>query len=547
MRPLKTMGYSHLRTILVLSLVFSFLFSRRVYGQETQIKQPVHLLHSGTFHAYFTRFAQQEQELLGKAPIVPWSWFVGNIPWLDVPDKELEEEYYFRWYAFQKHIHRTPYGYVIDEFLDSVPWAGKYNTIDAAAQHHIREARWLRDQSYAEQYARFWFSPAGEPQRYSFAAADAVYSLYLANNDRDLAIDLLPALVRNYETWVQTHRDSNGLFWQIDDRDGMEDSVGGSGYRPSINSYMYGDAIAISKIARMAGNSALADQYNGEARELRAIVEARLWNPKDQFYETIPRVPDAKWVGVRELVGYVPWYFDLPQHDRNVAWKQLTDPQGFVGTFGPTTAERRSLRYRFYDPHECLWNGPSWPFATTQTLVGLANLLNGPHQSTIEADQYWKLFTTYMHSQHINLSNGQRIPWIDEDLDPDTGEWLARSLLISRKQPPANRGRYYNHSGFADLVVTGLFGIRPGDGNVLTIHPLLAPANWTYFALDGLPYHGHLLTVFYDRDGDRYHRGRGFQVLCDGVRVATSQDLSQISVQLPSKMVRHNMKWLTVD
>ena len=34
----------------------------------------------------------------------------------------------------------------------------------------------------------------------------------------------------------------NGLFYQIDDRDGMEFSAGGSGARPTINSYMYGDA-----------------------------------------------------------------------------------------------------------------------------------------------------------------------------------------------------------------------------------------------------------------------------------------------------------------
>jgi hypothetical protein len=529
------MSNSYFRAVLVLSLAFGYLFWQEGYGQQEQTKEPVRILHPRTFQEYFTRFAQQEQEFLGNAPTAPWAWFEANIPWLDVPDKELEELYYFRWYAFQKHIHRTPYGYVIDEFLDSVPWAGKYNAIDAAAGHHIREARWLRDQSYAEQYARFWFSPAGEPQRYSFAAADAVYSVYLANNDRDLAINLLPALVRNYETWVQTHRDSNGLFWQIDDRDGMEDSIGGSGYRPSINSYMYGDAIAISKIAGLAGNAVLAEQYKASASELRSIVETRLWNPKDQFYETIPRTPDAKWVGVRELIGYVPWYFDLPQPDRNIAWEQLTDPQGFAGTFGPTTAERRSPRYRFHDAHECLWNGPSWPFATTQTLVGLANLLNGPQQSIIGPDQYWELFAAYVHSQHIHLSDGQRIPWIDEDLDPDTGEWIARSLLTSRKQLPANRGRYYNHSGFADLVVTGLFGIRPGDGNLLTIHPLLTPTNWSYFALDGLPYHGHLLTVFYDRDGNRYHRGKGLQVLCDGILVATSQDLSPISVQLPSK------------
>jgi len=42
------------------------------------------------------------------------------------------------------------------------------------------------------------------------------------------------------------------LFWQIDDRDGMEVSVGGSGKRATINSYMYGGAKAIAKIAAMA-------------------------------------------------------------------------------------------------------------------------------------------------------------------------------------------------------------------------------------------------------------------------------------------------------
>ena len=66
---------------------------------------------------------------------------------------------------------------------------------------------------------------------------------------------------------------------------------------------------------------------------------------------------------------------------REVAWQQLTDPNGFAAPFGPTTAERRHPRFNERHNHECLWNGPSWPFATTQTLVALANLLNhdGPN------------------------------------------------------------------------------------------------------------------------------------------------------------------------
>jgi len=503
-------------------------------GLNAQGRPQTELLQPESYHHYFTEFAKQEHDFLQDQPVVQWPWFADNIPWLDVPDKDLEQIYYFRWYSFQKHIRHTPDGYIIDEFLDNVPWAGKFNSINCAATDHLKEARWLRDTTYAEQDARFWFSPDGEPRRYSFAAADSIYSVYLSNGDKELVTGLLPALVNNYGAWEKTHQDANGLFWQIDDRDGMEDSIGGSGYRPTINSYMYGDAVAISKIATINGDEALSSQYTKKAGDLRALVEHRLWNPKDEFYETVPRNSGASWVGVRELIGYVPWYFDLPQPDRVVAWQQLTAADGFAGKFGPTTAERRSPRYRFYNPHECLWNGPSWPFATTQTLVALANLLNGPPQTIIGPKEYREVLAAYVSSQHIRLANGEMIPWIDEDLDPDTGQWIARTILEERKQPPANRGRYYNHSGFADLIITGLLGLRPAPGNTLTIHPLVS-GQWQWFALDGLPYHGHLLTVFYDKTGSRYHRGAGLRVLCDGVEVASEQTLAPLTVHLPAE------------
>lgn len=492
------------------------------------------LLNPESFHHYFTGFVAQEHDFLRDEPSLQWTWFERNIPWLDLPDKQIEEIYYFRWYSFQKHIRQSPNGYILDEFLDDVPWAGKYNSINAAAAHHLREARWLRDPTYAQQYARFWFSPGGEPKRYSFPAADATYAVYLAQGDKQLPLDLLSKLVDNYESWEKTNRDPNGLFWQIDDRDGMEDTIGGSGYRPTINSYMYGDALAISRIAAIAGDWVLARKYAMKADELQRLVEAHLWNPHADFYETLPRKTDTTWVDVRELMGYVPWYFDLPAPDRAVAWKQLYDPEGFMGTYGPTTAERRSPRFRYAFDHECLWNGPSWPFATTQTLVALANLLNGPPQNVIDNEQYFTLLSTYVRSQHIKRSDGTMIPWIDEDLDADTGEWIAREILERKKEPPSNRGRYYNHSGFADLIVTGLIGLRPAPGDTLTIHPLLPAGRWKYFALEGVPYHGHLLTIFYDETGAKYHRGAGLHVFCDGTQLARSYSFAPLIVHLPS-------------
>jgi len=507
-------------------------------GVRAQNQPSGPVLQPENFRHYFTGFVRDEQEMLGAAPALPWEWFVRNIPWLDTPDAEMEQIYYFRWYAFQKHLERTPDGYVINEFLDNVPWAGTFNTIDTAAGHHIREARWLRDPEYVDDYTRFWFGADGQPRRYSFWAADSVYQLYLATGNRDLAESLLPALESNYRAWEATHQDANGLFWQIDDRDGMEDSISGNGYRPTINSYMYGDAMAISRIAAMAGDRQIAAQYRDKATQLRGLIESRLWDPHDEFYETVARHSASGWSGVRELIGYIPWYFEIPPPEHDVAWQFLFAPGGFAGQYGPTTAERSSPRFRYKVHHECLWNGPSWPFATTQTLVALANLLNGPKQTVMTRDDYFRLLSTYTHSQHIRLPDGRTIPWIDEDLDADTGEWIARDILISWHAQPKNRGRYYNHSGYADLIITGLIGLRPQAGNQVVIHPLLPAGKWSYFALDGLPYHGHLLTILYDRTGTRYHRGKGFQVLCDGRVIAHADELQDLSGMLTTSGLR---------
>ena len=157
-----------------------------------------------------------------------WEWLRQNIPFFECADKDLEEMYYFRWWTFRKHIKETPDGYVITEFLPDVPWAGKVNTISCSAAHHFYEGRWLRNRKYLADYARFWFRGGGNPRLYSFWAADALRAWTSVTQDQYLTGGLFPELVANYQEWEKSHQDPNGLFWQIDDRDGMEYSIGGS-------------------------------------------------------------------------------------------------------------------------------------------------------------------------------------------------------------------------------------------------------------------------------------------------------------------------------
>jgi hypothetical protein len=67
-------------------------------------------------------------------------------------------------------------------------------------------------------------------------------------------------------------------------------------------------------------------------------------------------------------------------------------------------------------------------------------------------------------------------------------------------------------------VITGLLGILPQPDDTLRISPII-PSNWTYFALENLAYHGHLVTILYDKDGSRYNTGPGLSVFVNGVKV----------------------------
>jgi len=420
-----------------------------------------------------------------------------------------------------KHIKPTPDGYVISEFLPNVRWAGKDNSLSCASGLHIYEGRWIRDPQYIDDYSRFWFRHGGNPRLYSCWLADAIWARYLVTGNPSLTLDLLPDLVSNYEGWEKSKYEPQvGLFQQIDDRDGMEDSIGGSGFRPTINSYMYGDAMAISHIANLAGSQSLAQQYAEKAGILKKRVEQSLWDPEGQFFKTLPAKPGSQMVAVREEIGFIPWYFNLPDASGGfeAAWKQLMDPLGFFAPFGPTTAERRDPQFMAPHKHDCLWNGPSWPYATTQTLIALANLLDNYSQNIVTKDDYLTLLTCYANSQY---RDGK--PWIAEDLDALTGKWIV----------DLPRSVYYNHSGYADLIITGLVGLRPRADDVVDIRPLV-PVSWDYFCLQNVPYHGHLLTIFFDKIGQRYHQGVGLHVLSDGQEFMHSDTLQNITGTLPT-------------
>ena len=472
-----------------------------------------------------------------------FGWYESHIPFFESPDPDIDATYYYRWELVTKHLtYGSPQsGYTFSEFLDRPFWSGAWGGISCPLGHQMYEVRWLKDRRTVEDFARYWFeAPGAQPRSYSNWYGDAAWATYLVNGDRRFIRTMLPHMEAQYTGWIAEHWDSAHKMFRWDGlHDGMEVNInsrlttdpgsGAEGYRPTLNSYLFADAVAISKTAALFGDVVKSRDYANRASDLKQRVQDQLWDPSRDFFFhqfahdekdgiktgtlTYRSGPFAGNAHGREEIGFVPWQFNLPDPGHESAWRFLMDTAYFFSRRGPTTTERGDPQF-LISPRCCVWSGNEWPYATTQTLVAMANLLNNYQQTFVNAADYFRLFKTYTLDQRKD-----GLPYIAEAANPDNGSWDGHNTFY--------HSEHYFHSGYVDLVITGIAGLRPRADDSLEVNPL-APDDWSYFALDDIAYHGHHVTIIWDRDGTRYHRGAGLSVLADRRVIAHAPRLGKM-------------------
>src|SRR4051812_21605270 len=480
-----------------------------------------------------------------------FDWFAARIPAFESPDTAIDATYYYRWELVTKHLtYGSPEsGYTFTEFIDRPFWSGAFGAISCPLGHQLAELRWLNDPEIVRDFARYWFeTPGAQPRSYSNWYASAMWRLYEVTRDSALLHHVLPYMRQQHAGWIAEHWDKAQQMFRWDGlHDGMERNInsrqtddideGAEGYRPTLNSYLYGDERAIARASALFGDTTSARDFDARADALRTRVLETLWDEHRTFFlhqsaqdekdgiRALTRTYETgKYAGNahgRELIGYVPWQFDLPPDGKGYerAWRFLMDTAYFLAPYGPTTVERHDPQF-YISPRCCWWSGNSWPYATTQTLDAMANLLNDYHQDVVNAADWMRLFAIYTHTQRKNDR-----PYIAEAANPDNGSWAGHDTPY--------HSEHYFHSAYVDLVVTGVAGLRPRADDSVVVNPL-APPSWRYFALDDVPYHGHRLTILWDRDGRRYHRGAGLTLLADGRVLARARQLSRVAAHLPA-------------
>lgn len=493
-------------------------------------------------------------------------WYLENVPFLEIDDAAIQRTYFYRWQLYRAHLREIGVqGTDETEFLPSVPWARHpYEDLNDSSSFHILEGRWLRDPVFVTSLVDHLYAGAGDDRHFSESVAAATLGWVKVTGDPAPALRHLDTMQHVFNLWDDHFDAERNLYWIEPLLDATEYTIssidasgagftdtpnardngftGGFAFRPSINAYQFGNAEAIASFAKLGGRTELAAEYTGRAERLRSATLRQLWNPALQHFTDIYQrstayVAAGNFIRGRELVGYVPWQFELPPRGAGAgspayaaAWKHLLSSAELGGAYGLRTVEpsypRYLTQYR-YDAAsrrpECQWNGPSWPFQTSQVLSAMANLLQDYPAFGVTSGDYVHLLRQYTRQHEIAPGTLD----VQEDYNPDTGKPIVG----------LPRSHHYNHSTYNDLVLSGLLGVRPRLDDVFELDPLLPPAHGSepairYFALERLRYHGHDITVVYDADGKRYHLGAGLTIFADGLRLLGPVALGHVQVRL---------------
>jgi hypothetical protein len=495
-------------------------------------------------------------------------WFERYIPFLEIDDPEMEQVYYYRWKVYRAHIREIgQQGTTVMEFLDEVRWAKKpYTDLNDSTSFHLLEGRWLRNPAVVNSLIDHMYAGGGNDRHYTESIAAASDAAALVSGDQTVLLRNFDDMRRIYNAWDDHFDRKLNLYWTEPIADATEYTIAsidasgagfqghastdqklngfklGFGFRPSINTYQFGNAMAISHIAERAGFPDVAADYAARAERTRDATVTLLWNERlnhftDRYERSTAFVKEGESIRGRELVGYLPWFYELTPKDGagasryNVAWKHLLSAEELLGEAGLRTVEptyaRYMVQYRYAADgrRECQWNGPSWPFQTSQVLTGLANLLEDyPAQDAIDRNDYLRLLRLYTR-QHF-LAPGHLD--LQEDYDPDKGGPIVG----------LERSHHYLHSTYVDLILSGLLGVRPRSDNILEISPLLpdkaadGARTIHFFAVQHIAYHGHDVTVVYDDKGSRYRLGKGLSVFVDGQRASGPGPLKRTLIEL---------------
>lgn len=481
-------------------------------------------------------------------------WFAENVPYFDSSDFGFKKMWYYRWWIVRFHLVETNApdlkGYAFYEGK-----MGFDNVIGFAVPLQVKELSYLRDPRFAlSQIGNSYrnvakngavVDPPGSPywnETYSHWIAAAVAELNRVHPIPASTLrELLPAMAQDVRAWLSAY-DSDGDFlperreprvtgydldilsyWHFNDLK-LDLRVNPPPLeRVDFASFVFANAAAVSELAGLVGDTALAAEFEQVAGKVRDAVLANFWDDDTRFF--YPRRFDNHGrIPIRELHGFFP-ITNLLVPDRSkylAALEKFVDPDEFWSRFPPVIT---SMKH--YADWTWQMDGLSRNIAPHPISMGARTLLQAIkhyEQSAVTADHFMDLMTRYNELVYSGVH--PRDPYWRPNAHEYYSKWEPHANTPLPK--PSDISHDF-HSMFCALVVEGAVGLTPRTDAKIELQPLAR--QWTYFLLDGLRYQGHDLTIVWDRpDGSvRYpNYPEGFSLYVDGQVAFTRPDLAHV-------------------
>lgn len=367
----------------------------QAYGQENQ---SVHLhldasdgnkslLLNITPRLGFNRYIPDPAKVMGDAARRWHEWFA-NAPQVEA---EHESQYYFAWWVMRAGLISTRF-YTTREAMtpsmihyvgvwqwDAYFHALAYRHLEKHLAHdqirivldHQRADGMIPDAIHDEGAVTHLDYPVDADVTKPPLLAWAAYKLYEQDGDREFLDEIYEPIVRSNNWWFEKNdTDGNGLCeYQHPFSSGLDDSPlwdeGMPVESPDLNTYLFLQQEALSKIAHVIGNDEDAEMWRGRAESLARRMIDLAWDAESGFFWA---TRNGSRVNVRTPFNLFPLITgQMPPEISERLVAHLTDERQFWSRFPVPTVAMDDPKY---NPNQ-MWRGPTWVNVNYLLIEGL--------------------------------------------------------------------------------------------------------------------------------------------------------------------------------
>ncbi|WP_250901680.1 MULTISPECIES: Ig-like domain-containing protein [unclassified Dyella] len=472
-------------------------------------------------------------------------WWADNIPYLNTPEENIDKTLFYRWWLLRFNFLDAGVpgnDYQFPVAIEGV--LGYDNAIVLTTGMFIDDLKYLRDPVYA--YGSWigagevagggkYVDNPGSPEHWSSsyaqyltAAAWRSYQVHggpapiagkLARYGRDDVLGLLQAYDRNgnglieYDWAAMTGNDADAVSFDWARQHGQPRMD------RTESAYVYANALAAAEAAQLSGDAATARQMRDTAARIRRSVLDTLWVDASEQ----PDGAGLKGKLLKQRQAAAP---GLP-----VDWKETNNYYPFsVGLMPKAGDPDRDPKYiealrLFADADQY----PVFPFYTANQADQRARGEGGSNNfSVINATVMFRLLASALRdypSPYLDAQWYRKLLYWNawaHDIDgdnryPDQNEFWAKGDAADGGSIGYRSWIHHTQLGATNFtVIEDAIGLRPRGDGLIELYPI--DIGWIHFAADNLRYHGHDLSIFWDRDGGRYGAKvpQGYSVFIDG-------------------------------